>query len=191
MRKVGSLPKLYIGSGTRRTKGVQARFRDYDLGNSLPFCIKASLGNGYKMTSRGLLAWMRPPPPVTTGSKSLRVEAITCQLSQQPPKEENRKSDSLAILQVIRLIRHTSHIGSSCSPSNDCCRRCVHPVVFCEPARYSGQFMDSPAPSPVLVSPCRRLGTPLFAYIAEGAATGPRRPIPRPAPRDVREDEAT
>lgn len=46
LKKPGCPPGLYVGSGTRKVNGVQARFKDYDEGKH-PRLVQSSLDKGY------------------------------------------------------------------------------------------------------------------------------------------------
>jgi len=55
LEKAGSIPKIYIGSGTDAKSGVSARLRDYDKGRNLPRWVQQALKDGYRIMSKGLL----------------------------------------------------------------------------------------------------------------------------------------
>ncbi|KAK4565418.1 carbamoyl-phosphate synthase (glutamine-hydrolyzing) cpa2 [Recurvomyces mirabilis] len=62
--KPGSRWKLYIGSGTNKTLGVQGRWNNYDDKSILPSRVKDALDNDYTITYKGLLCWAPLPHAV-------------------------------------------------------------------------------------------------------------------------------
>lgn len=82
MEKMGSRPKLYVGSGTG-TSGVQDRLRHYELKHRLPRFVQAAFDEGYAISHKGLICWS-PIPSVGLIPKArvrfLAVEATFCHL---------------------------------------------------------------------------------------------------------------
>lgn len=62
MEKEGSMPKLYIGSGTDATNGVTTRMGSYRRGLNLPRLVKIAVDKGYHVSHVGLFCWTPLPP---------------------------------------------------------------------------------------------------------------------------------
>jgi hypothetical protein len=54
--------KIYIGTGTALA-GIGIRFRQYDMDERLPSRMHIARIDGYEITHKGLLCWMKIPPP--------------------------------------------------------------------------------------------------------------------------------
>lgn len=63
LQRPGSPPRIYVGSGTEKERGVKLRFRNYRSKIKLPRFVKASLQDGYRITHKGLLCWTSIPKP--------------------------------------------------------------------------------------------------------------------------------
>lgn len=81
LKKPGSRPKVYIGSGTSTRGGVRSRLNQYDQSNPamIPRFVQKAFNQGYKMTHQGLLVSAHIPPTgtrVVTRSLFLALEAV-------------------------------------------------------------------------------------------------------------------
>jgi DNA-directed RNA polymerase subunit RPC12/RpoP len=61
LTKLNCRPRIYIGSGTAKEKGVKLRWSQYDQKRALPCSIERALNEGYTITSKGLLCWAPIP----------------------------------------------------------------------------------------------------------------------------------
>lgn len=61
MERIGSRPRLYVGSATKANLGVKERFRSYDNREMLPKYVEESLDDGFTITHKGLLCWCPLP----------------------------------------------------------------------------------------------------------------------------------
>jgi hypothetical protein len=75
LEKDDSPARLYVGSGTRVSGSVQARFRDYDKPANHPRLVKCYVQKGCRISHIGLLAWC--PVPVAHRVATLRVRMVT------------------------------------------------------------------------------------------------------------------
>lgn len=80
LEKPGCDARLYGGSGTRYSGGVQVRLRDYDKQELLPRLVKHYLALGYKITHRGLVCWCPIPSEFTSGTVRVRMIALEATL---------------------------------------------------------------------------------------------------------------
>lgn len=64
LTKPNCRPRIYVGSGTAKKRGVELRFSQYDTKRALPRSIERALDEGYTIISKGLLAWA-PIPSAT------------------------------------------------------------------------------------------------------------------------------
>jgi hypothetical protein len=63
LERVGSRPRIYVGSGTGFASGVWTRIMDYIRGSQLPVLVKQAQKDGYTITHKGLLVWSPIPLP--------------------------------------------------------------------------------------------------------------------------------
>ncbi|TVY44360.1 Carbamoyl-phosphate synthase arginine-specific large chain [Lachnellula subtilissima] len=61
LEKPDCRPIVYVGSGTSKSGGVRARFKQYDDGFLIPQYIQTALDEGYTIVSKGLLCWIPSP----------------------------------------------------------------------------------------------------------------------------------
>jgi DNA-directed RNA polymerase subunit RPC12/RpoP len=61
LTKLNCRPRIYIGSGTAKKRGVALRFYQYDQKIALPCSIERTLNEGYTIASKGLLCWAPVP----------------------------------------------------------------------------------------------------------------------------------
>ena len=69
-------PKLYIGSGTSKMRGVSGRLRAYEVGDSLPRYVKHALDDDYVIVYKGLLCWISLPTPALQPVSRLLMLAL-------------------------------------------------------------------------------------------------------------------
>ncbi|CAK7210495.1 carbamoyl-phosphate synthase (glutamine-hydrolyzing) cpa2 [Sporothrix bragantina] len=82
LEKAGCCPRIYIGSGTS-SRGLNARFKEYDVGKNIPRFVASSVKDGYTITHRTLLCWCPVPHENVAPRARLRfvaVEALFCLL---------------------------------------------------------------------------------------------------------------
>jgi rubredoxin len=61
LTKLNCRPRIYVGSGTAKKRGVALRFSQYDKKRALPRSIERAFDEGYTITSKGLLCWAPIP----------------------------------------------------------------------------------------------------------------------------------
>lgn len=64
LEKPGLRPRLYVGSGTSiAAHGLASRMKQYEDGFLLPRFISSSIDEGFEITYKGVLCWMKIPDP--------------------------------------------------------------------------------------------------------------------------------
>lgn len=86
LKKTGSIPKVYIGSSTNSSGGIEKRFYSYGknlTGNNaaVPQMVRKAVADNYEITHKGIIVWQRAPTAGDIPRQRLLLVAIEATLS--------------------------------------------------------------------------------------------------------------